>query len=863
MNIRRSWFIFLVTLLIAVCIVALAAEKPILETWNTLHGASDGCVWQCVGSNGGRIAAAAGWRDGKLELRYFTTDGELLSKRRVVLPSELSGGSVTRLLPMREGLAILGIYSPNAQNLYLYRIPDGGEAERLLALDCAGDSYAERTGRTKLSELLYENETVSFSVWMDDSLACYVCRESGGVEAVGTGECGGLDVLSVYSDQNGTLLLGGKGILSLNGRTDESIVEGQAVTHLTQGRGGWYYIDAASLDLCFVDAAFGASYRLFHLDPEWNGRQRRLVSAALTREESALMLLDDTVLALTDANGTRELAGVLHAKPFALWLSLAKFAGIALLGAVILWILLIGLRRGYAPLVLLRGSLFVVCALLCFTCLRYAVLIPTSQSAALQENSAVASGLLYTARAENRLNDDSLGPELCRMIEGADEAYGNNVRTVIATCRDGVWKAADGRLAVTLDGFSPALADAAMSEGRAVSLENGAFYYVFASGEKSLSIRVEDPVRPDGKDLFIVLGAGFAFLTLVALLILMSVGMDLSRVSKKMESISRGGVPEQLKMRTGDELESMASIVNSLGTALKKQEENQESVEHAYRRFVPEKVLALLGKQSVREVDKSTFAARRMAVMTVSFAFPESLYTDMEKSRLLFDSVNEVIERTASIAAKKGGTAFHFSYYGFDIVMDEDGDAVSTAVAIQQEVLSFNEQRAQSGLPEVTLRIALDKGNVMLGIVGDASKMEPTTISTCLSTVQVLTRLCGRLKAGILCTEAIILQHQEYGSRYMGKCIVGKQTVRVYEVFDGDEFRVRRGKAGSMNEFTKGVYDLYGGDAAGAKHAFLQLAHSYPLDGGARYYLYLADRLEHDPSLPCVLNLDNADGGEV
>ena len=79
----------------------------------------------------------------------------------------------------------------------------------------------------------------------------------------------------------------------------------------------------------------------------------------------------------------------------------------------------------------------------------------------------------------------------------------------------------------------------------------------------------------------------------------------------------------------------------------------------------------------------------------------------------------------------------------------------------------------------------------------------------------------------------------------------------------GDEFRVRRGKTGSMNEFTKGVYDLYSGDAAGAKHAFLQLAHSYPLDGGARYYLYLADRLEHDPSLPCVLNLDNADGGEV
>jgi hypothetical protein len=97
----------------------------------------------------------------------------------------------------------------------------------------------------------------------------------------------------------------------------------------------------------------------------------------------------------------------------------------------------------------------------------------------------------------------------------------------------------------------------------------------------------------------------------------------------------------------------------------------------------------------------------------------------------------------------------------------------------------------------------------------------------------------------------------------MGKCIVGNQSVRVYEVFDGDEFSTRRGKSSSMRDFSKGVYDLYGGDAAGAKHMFLQLAHNYPLDGGARYYLYLADRLEHDPSLPCVLNMDNAAGEEM
>ncbi len=250
-----------------------------------------------------------------------------------------------------------------------------------------------------------------------------------------------------------------------------------------------------------------------------------------------------------------------------------------------------------------------------------------------------------------------------------------------------------------------------------------------------------------------------------------------------------------------------------------------------------------------------------MLVMTVWFSFPEALYTDTKNSRLLFDSVNEVIERTASIVAHKGGTVFHFAYNGFDVVMDEDGEAVSTAVAIRQEVLSLNELRARRSLPPVTLCIALDVGDVMLGIVGDVSQMEPTTISSSLSTVQERIGLCNRLKAGILCTEAIISQHQEYGSRYMGKCVVGGRFVRVYEVFDGDELNVRRGKASSIHDFSQGVYDLYGGDAAGAKHRFLQLAHSYPLDGGVRYYLYLADRMEHNSSLPCVLNMDSVGEG--
>ena len=869
MNIRRSGRVFLMMLLISVCLVALVAEKPIIESWNSLHNISDPCNWQCVGIGVGQVAAVAGWQDGALVLRYFTTEGELLKEQRIPMSEELDGSTITKLLPVQSGAAFLGIYGPNAEKLYLYRVQDRPEdytveAERMMALDCPGESFTERTSHIKFSELLYEDNVLSFAVWRDSALECYLCYMEGGVEKIGNAKCDPTRVLSVSTDQDGTLMTGGLGLLDLNGRVNETLAAGQAVTHLTPGRGGWYYIDAVEMDLCFVDADFGAAFRLATLDTSWGGVQRTLRSADLTHDESALLLLDGTVLTLTDAQGTRELQGILHPKAQALRWNYAKYAGLAIVLAALLWLLLCGINRGYASIIVLRGSLFAAAAVLLLTLARYYVLIPTAQSTAMRENETVVTSLLRSAHARDRLDDPDLADEISMKLEDTDAARKGNVRAMLAAYRDGAWRTADGRCAVTENGFSPTLAEEATAEeGQVSSLKNGVLQCVYFADGRVLCIRMEGIVREEENTLYYVLIAGVALLVIIMLLIQLSVRVDLRRISSRLEAISRGETPKRLNLRTGDELESMASIVNSLAASLKTEEERKEEIEESYRRFVPEKVLALLGKQTVEEVDKTTFAARRMAVMSVWFQFPDAFYTDLNSSRLLFDSVNEVIERAASIASRKGGSAFHFSYYGFDIVMDEDGEAVSTAVAIQQEMLSFNEQRRLNGLPCVTLHIALDKGNVMLGIVGDNSKIEPTMISTCLSTTQELIQLSSRLKAGILCTEAIMSEQQGYGNRYMGKCNVGKQSVRVYEVFDGDEFNIRRGKAASLSEFSEGVFDVYGGDATKAKHTFLKLAHNYPLDGGARYYLYLADRMEHDPSLPCVLNADGIGEGEV
>lgn len=85
---------------------------------------------------------------------------------------------------------------------------------------------------------------------------------------------------------------------------------------------------------------------------------------------------------------------------------------------------------------------------------------------------------------------------------------------------------------------------------------------------------------------------------------------------------------------------------------------------------------------------------------------------------------------------------------------------------------------------------------------------------------------------------------ENYGSRYMGKSRQGSDMIRVYEIFDGDPFDRRHGKASTGRQFSQGVFALYSHDFETAKRIFLELVYDHPDDGGARYYLYLADRLE-------------------
>ena len=846
MSTGRKLLFFLSLLALAVCSAAVLAGPAAWEYASVLRTDWGRQPYEAAAAGPGDLAVAAGWDGDALRLRLFDLDGRLIDSWETPLAQE-AGGSIAALYPCRENLVYLGVYSPDAKTLSVYRVTRAGGAEQLLQQTCRGASSVERRDGTRLSAFSQDGENISFVLMTGGVATGYSCPlASGGLTELAGAPLDGAGTASVLPE--GGLILGGAGSLTVNGQANPSVPPSQLVEGLTRRGVGLYYLDGAELAVYYSDLSNSQVRRVLALAPAAEGR--RLSSVSLTADGRALLLLDGRELALVGASGTAWLDGLLYPTAGHSAAMLALWGALALAAAALAWYLLCGRRRGWAPMALHWGCLLAALALAGALGLRWGVQLPAQAAQAQQERCRVVSGVLQAARSGRQFSDETLPQTLAAALDGLYGGDYRDVTVVSAQRREGQWYLHDGRRAALAPGFDPALAEAAQA-GTAWVQQGDIFRCCFRQGTWSITVSLRQTSAGGAG-----LAAGPALLgalALAAVLILLAVGWDLRRLTRATAALPEGG--GRLRLATGDELAGMAATLSDTAAALEAQQSAREGLERAYRRFVPEQLLTLLGKRSIQEVDKSTFVSRRMAVMMGWFEFPEPLYTQQANSRLLFDSVNQIIERTATIATKNGGTVFHFSYDGYDVVMENDSARViSTAVAIQQEVLAFNEGRIRDGLPTVKFYIALDIGDVLLGVVGDSARMEPTTISTSFSVVRELVALSDRLEARILCTEALIGGAQDYGSRYLGKCWLDGEAIRVYEVFDGDEYGVRKGKAQTVSRFSQGVYALYSGETGQAKRIFLELVHDNPADGGARYYLYLADRMERDPALLCGLN---------
>lgn len=318
---------------------------------------------------------------------------------------------------------------------------------------------------------------------------------------------------------------------------------------------------------------------------------------------------------------------------------------------------------------------------------------------------------------------------------------------------------------------------------------------------------------------------------------------NVRRITKGVDRFAQGDYNTEINLTSKDELGALAAALNKLAFALHTRLASDNRQRSSYLQFIPRQLVSLMGVNEIEEVDKGTTSSRDLTMMVISFRFPDFVY--QREASKLFDDINGVTQRISLAVTRNGGTIYNFAHDSCDAVFP-DGPiaAVSAAVEMHQGIMALNKEREEQGEGVVVLRAAIDKGTVMMGVVGDESRIVPTAMSSHLNIARMLARICGVIDSNILCTSEIAEAADEYFVRYVGKVYDGGNLMRVYEVVDGDEHMVKSVKEKTSKQFSEGLLTLYENDYTAAKRIFMDIARIHSSDGAVRYYLYLADKLE-------------------
>jgi class 3 adenylate cyclase len=263
-----------------------------------------------------------------------------------------------------------------------------------------------------------------------------------------------------------------------------------------------------------------------------------------------------------------------------------------------------------------------------------------------------------------------------------------------------------------------------------------------------------------------------------------------------------------------------------------------EALATAYGRFVPREFLNLLGKESIEHVNLGDQIEMKLTVLFADIRSFTSLSEDLTPVEN-FNFLNSYLSRISPVIRGHGG--FIDKYLGDGVMAlfpRSPEDAVNAGLELLETVRVFNGHRANCGYRPIAISVGVNTGNLMLGTVGESSRMEGTVISDAVnlaSRLEGLTRTFGAwiIVSGDLLEACPAVTRTPH--RYLGRVRVkGKsRAVRIYEIIDRpDEGRVR-----TRETFEQALKWLEGRRYREAAAAFESVIAGDPSDSAARYYL--------------------------
>jgi adenylate cyclase len=215
----------------------------------------------------------------------------------------------------------------------------------------------------------------------------------------------------------------------------------------------------------------------------------------------------------------------------------------------------------------------------------------------------------------------------------------------------------------------------------------------------------------------------------------------IGRIGSAMKKLESAEYVHVTGVRTGDELEDLASGFNTMVEGLRE----RDNLRATFGKYMTESVMEHLLSGKV-QLGGETLTA------TVLFADIRSFTTISESmdAHALVSLLNEYFSEMVAIISQEGGVVDKYigdaimAVFGVPVPKPDDAlRAVRAAARMREALVKLNERLAAKGKPTLRIGIGLHTGELVAGNIGSEARMEYTVIG---DAVNLASRLEGATK---------------------------------------------------------------------------------------------------------------------
>lgn len=329
-------------------------------------------------------------------------------------------------------------------------------------------------------------------------------------------------------------------------------------------------------------------------------------------------------------------------------------------------------------------------------------------------------------------------------------------------------------------------------------------------------------------------------LTVILMVILYIFLRPLKALKECAQTLAAGNLGVTVAVHGRDEVADISAAFNQMSLDLAKYVQDIKGMSDGYYKFIPAKILDLLGKESIQEVELGDEMQDELTILSLhAMDYPrQSISLSAEQ---VYKDINRVLSMLVEPINSHHGVVEHFDDTGLSAFFAVSSrEALDAAIDIQHLL----ERR----MPGSGRTIAISYGRVMIGVIGHEQRMEATTISAHSDLAKELRLKGDKYGAHIIITHLVYEQipdfEEHYHARHLGNIYIAANNTyeRVYDVYDGDSEEEFYYKDLVKPLFEKGVDLFVAKKFYEARLVFVEVLKQYRKDKAAKEYLYRCDK---------------------